>query len=79
LLQILQRTGVVAAAAEHRIGAVPAGEPCVIVAVSSAHRAQAFAAAQEAMDRIKADAPIWKREVTGTQREWVLGPGRAGA
>lgn len=76
LEQVLQRDGVVAVAAEHRIGPVPVGESCVIVAVSSAHRAQAFAAAQEVMDRIKADAPIWKREVTGARRDWVLGAGR---
>jgi MoaE-MoaD fusion protein len=51
-----------AAAAEHRIGAVALGEPSVIVAVSAAHRAAAFAGAREAIDRIKAEAPVWKRE-----------------
>jgi molybdopterin synthase catalytic subunit len=35
----------------------------VIVAVSAAHRAEAFAGAREAIDRIKAEAPVWKREV----------------
>ncbi len=54
-----------AAAAEHRVGSVPLGEPSVIVAVSAAHRPAAFAAAREAIDRIKAEAPIWKREVDG--------------
>ncbi len=53
-----------AAAAEHRVGNVPRGEPSVIVAVSAAHRAAAFAAAREAIDRIKGEAPIWKREVS---------------
>jgi molybdenum cofactor biosynthesis protein MoaC len=52
-----------AIAAEHRVGAVALGEPSVIVAVSAAHRQQAFAAAREAIDQIKAQAPIWKREV----------------
>ena len=51
-----------AAAVEHRVGSVPLGEPSVIVAVSAAHRAEAFAGAREAIDRIKAEAPIWKRE-----------------
>jgi molybdopterin synthase catalytic subunit len=55
--------GLKAAAAEHRIGSVPLSEPSVIVAVSAAHRGEAFAAAREAIDRIKAEAPIWKREV----------------
>ena len=38
------------------------GEPSVIVAVSAGHRGEAFAGAREAIDRIKAEAPIWKRE-----------------
>jgi molybdopterin synthase catalytic subunit len=66
-----------AAAAEHRVGSVRLGEPSVIVAVSAAHRAEAFAGAREAIDRIKAEAPIWKREVeataTGERRRWVEG------
>lgn len=62
-----------AIAAEHRTGRVPLGEPSVIVAASSAHRPQAFAAAREAIDRIKAEAPIWKREVEGEEGRWVEG------
>jgi molybdopterin synthase catalytic subunit len=66
--------GLKAAAAEHRIGSVPLGEPSVIVAVSAAHREQAFAAAREAIDRIKAEAPIWKREVGADgSGGWVAG------
>jgi molybdenum cofactor biosynthesis protein MoaC/molybdopterin converting factor subunit 1 len=62
-----------AAAAEHRTGEVPLGEPSVIVAVSAAHRGEAFAGAREAIDRIKAEAPIWKREVDGDAATWVPG------
>ncbi|HEX2392152.1 MAG TPA: molybdenum cofactor biosynthesis protein MoaE [Solirubrobacterales bacterium] len=63
-----------AAAAEHRLGAVALGEPSVIVAVSAAHRGEAFAGAREAIDRIKAEAPIWKREVERDgERRWVEG------
>jgi len=65
--------GLEAAAAEHRVGAVPLGEPSVIVAVSAAHRGEAFAGAREAIDRIKAEAPIWKRETDGERSEWVEG------
>jgi molybdenum cofactor biosynthesis protein MoaC len=63
------------AAAEHRVGSVPLGEPSVIVAVSAAHREQAFVAARAAIDRIKAEAPIWKREsgVDGAGAQWVPG------
>ncbi|MGN6215530.1 MAG: molybdenum cofactor biosynthesis protein [Solirubrobacterales bacterium] len=60
-------------AAEHRTGPVPRGEPSVVVAVAAAHRGPAFAAAREAIDRIKAEAPIWKREVEGGRGEWVEG------
>jgi MoaE-MoaD fusion protein len=71
------RHGLEAAAAEHRVGSVPLGEPSVIVAVSAAHRGEAFAGAREAIDRIKAEAPIWKSEVEreggAERRRWVEG------
>jgi molybdenum cofactor biosynthesis protein MoaC/molybdopterin converting factor subunit 1 len=69
--------GLEAAAAEHRTGSVPLGEPSVVVAVSAAHRGEAFAGAHEAIDRIKAEAPIWKQEVDGgddgESRRWAEG------
>ncbi|NUQ33692.1 MAG: molybdenum cofactor biosynthesis protein MoaE [Planctomycetaceae bacterium] len=48
--------------AVHRIGRVNIGEASLGVAASSAHRAQAFAAAQMLVDELKKDVPIWKRE-----------------
>ena len=65
--------GLEAAAAEHRTGTVPLGQPSVIVAVSAAHRGEAFAGAREIIDRVKAEAPIWKREVEGGEAQWVEG------
>src|SRR4051812_28013646 len=62
LSDCVDRHGLIAAAAEHRVGAVPAEEASVLVAVSAPHRAEAFAGAREAIDRIKAEAPIWKLE-----------------
>jgi molybdopterin converting factor subunit 1 len=73
LADVLSRHEIEGAAAEHRIGSVPLGEPSVIVAIAAAHRGAAFAAAREAIDRIKAEAPIWKREVEGERAEWVDG------
>jgi molybdopterin synthase catalytic subunit/molybdopterin converting factor small subunit len=73
LTELHREHGLEAIAAEHRTGSVPLGEPSVIVAASSAHRPQAFAAALEAIDRIKAEAPIWKREVEGEEGRWVEG------
>jgi molybdopterin synthase catalytic subunit len=61
--EAVARHGLCAAAAEHRVGSVPLGEPSVIVAASAPHREQAFAGAREIIDRIKDEAPIWKREL----------------
>jgi molybdopterin synthase catalytic subunit len=69
----IERHGLEAAAAEHRIGTVPLGEASVAVAVSAAHRAEAFAGAREIIDRIKAEAPIWKKEVDAGSERWVDG------
>jgi molybdopterin synthase catalytic subunit len=69
----VERHGLESAAAEHRIGTVPLSEPSVIVAVSAAHREEAFVGAREAIDRIKAEAPIWKKEIEGGAGEWARG------
>lgn len=73
LADCVERHGLEAAAAEHRTGSVALGEASVIVAVSAAHREEAFAGAREAIDRIKAEAPIWKREVEDGGSRWVEG------
>jgi molybdopterin synthase catalytic subunit/molybdopterin converting factor small subunit len=65
LADCVERHGLVAAAAEHRTGPVPAGEASVVVVVSAPHRPEAFAGAREAIDRIKAEAPIWKLQAEG--------------
>jgi molybdopterin converting factor subunit 1 len=59
-----ERHGLCAVAVEHRTGTVSLGEPSVIVAASAAHRGEAFAGARAVIDRLKAEAPIWKVEVT---------------
>ena len=55
--------GLSAVALEHRTGTVPLGEPSVIVAASAPHRGEAFDGARALIDRVKAEAPIWKVEV----------------
>src|SRR3954466_8614520 len=47
----------------HRIGFVAAGEPSVVVRVTSGHRGAAFEASQWIMDELKRVVPIWKRPV----------------
>jgi molybdopterin synthase catalytic subunit len=65
----IEKHGLCAAGAEHRIGTVALSEPSVAVAASAPHRAEAFAGAREIIDEIKARAPIWKKE----EGEWVPG------
>jgi molybdopterin converting factor subunit 1 len=57
----------------HRLGLVPLGEASIVVVVSSAHRGPAFDACRWLMDRIKHEAPIWKREQLrdGGGSRWV--------
>jgi len=69
----VERHGLCAAAAEHRVGDVPLSEPSVTVAVSAPHRGEAFAGAREIIDRLKAEAPIWKKEIEGGEERWVEG------
>jgi MoaE-MoaD fusion protein len=72
--EAIERHGLCAAAAEHRVGGVPLSEASVIVAVSAPHRPEAFAGGREIIDRLKDLAPIWKREVgEDGGAEWVEG------
>lgn len=71
--ECIARHGLQAAAAEHRVGRVALGEPGVVVAVAAAHREAAFAGARELIDRIKAQAPIWKQELERGEAHWVSG------
>lgn len=63
----------IAIAAEHRTGAVPLGEPSVVIAVSAGHRPEAFSGARAAIDRIKSELPVWKQEIDGDTAGWVEG------
>ena len=71
--QAIERHGLCAAAVEHRVGEVPLSEPSVAVAASAPHRGEAFAGAREIIDRVKAEAPIWKKEVEAGEGRWVEG------
>jgi molybdopterin synthase catalytic subunit len=65
----------------HRVGDLAVGDVSVAVAVSSAHRAEAFEACRHAIEAIKHDVPMWKRErLKGGGEVWVEGtPIRRGA
>ncbi|MCB0880667.1 MAG: molybdenum cofactor biosynthesis protein MoaE [Thermoleophilia bacterium] len=79
LARVAAAHGVIAIAAHHRLGDVPRGQAGVAIAASAAHRPEAFAATRAAIDLIKAEVPIWKREIDGDRAEWVRGTPVEGA
>jgi len=61
----------------HRIGRVDVGQPSVLIAVSTPHRAKAFEACRFLIDRVKAEVTIWKKEIwSDRSSSWVEGHGR---
>lgn len=59
-------------AVSHRTGTLAVGEAAIIAAVSTRHRAEAFRIARDLVERVKAELPVWKRQVQqdGTA-QWV--------
>lgn len=55
----------------HRVGPMVPGDRIVFVATAAAHRAEALAACAYCIDRLKTDAPFWKRERTAAGERWV--------
>jgi MoaE-MoaD fusion protein len=59
----------------HRVGVLQPGDVAVVIAAAAPHRSEAFEACRFAIERLKRDAPIWKRETYQDGEEWVgLGP-----
>jgi molybdopterin synthase catalytic subunit len=69
--QAFARFDILAARVVHRVGLLQAREQIVLVAVSSAHRGQAFQACEFLMDYLKTQAPFWKKETTPSGARWV--------
>ena len=74
--EVRGRWPVVGVALVHRLGRLGVGEVSVAVAVSSPHRADAFEAARFAIDALKEQVPIWKKDVAPAGSAWVH-PGAA--
>ena len=55
----------------HRVGTLKPQDQIVLVAVSSAHRGDAFSACEFIMDFLKSQAPFWKKEATSQGERWV--------
>ncbi len=62
-----------AAAILHRTGYVAVGDPSVVICVASAHRAEAFDACRWAIDTLKTNVPIWKKEFAADGTFWIEG------
>jgi len=67
----LARFDIRAARVIHRVGRLLPREQIVLVAVTSAHRGQAFQACEFLMDYLKTQAPFWKKEMTPEGARWV--------
>ena len=65
------RDGVFEVLLHHKTGVVDAGEDIVFVVVLAGHRAEAFATVEDGIDRLKAEVPIFKREVTLDGEFWA--------
>ncbi|GAB3845958.1 molybdenum cofactor biosynthesis protein MoaE [Nesterenkonia populi] len=58
--------------ASHRVGPLTVGDHALVAAVASAHRQEAFAACSELVETIKAEVPIWKKQLFDSgESEWV--------
>ena len=66
-----ERHSLIDVAIHHRIGIVGIGETSVVIAISSAHRADALAACAEAIDTLKGSVPLWKKEIYVGGEEWI--------
>lgn len=59
----------------HRVGSLSIGDLAVLVAAATPHRAEAFAACREAIERLKKEVPVWKKEFSADGEEWLGGAG----
>ena len=66
-----ERYDVCEIAIHHRTGSVEIGEASVVIAVSAPHRQDALAACKDAIDTLKEEVPLWKKEVYEGGEEWI--------
>ncbi len=70
---IRKRPGIIDVVIHHIIDVLNVGEPSLFVAVLGKHRQDVFPALSETVERVKADVPIWKKELTKEGERWVPG------
>lgn len=69
--QAMRRWSLMSAVIVHRVGPMEPGERIVLVATAAAHRGAALEACAFLIDRLKTEAPFWKREQRGERATWV--------
>jgi len=69
--EIKQKEGILEVLIHHKTGVIQAGEDIVYIVIAAAHRTELFPALSEAIERLKAEAPIWKKEFTEKEEFWV--------
>jgi molybdopterin synthase catalytic subunit len=69
--ELSDRYELCAIAIHHRTGRVEIGDASVVIAVSAPHRQDALAACKDAIDRLKEEVPLWKKEVYEGGEEWI--------
>ena len=64
--------GTLGVAVSHRVGRLTVGDPAIVCAVATAHRAEAFERCRELVEAVKVELPVWKREILATgEHVWV--------
>lgn len=66
-----EKEGIIDVLMHHRTGIIPAGEDIVYIVVAAGHREQLFPVLREAIERLKLEVPIWKKEHTVEGEWWV--------
>ena len=69
--ELKQKDGIIDVLMHHKTGIILKGEDIVYIVVAAAHREQLFSVLREAIERLKAQVPIWKKEHTQNGEFWV--------
>jgi molybdopterin synthase catalytic subunit len=69
--ELKEKEGIIEARMHHRMGIIQQGEDIVYIVVAAGHRQQLFPVLSEAIDRLKTEVPIWKKEHTLKGEWWV--------
>lgn len=67
-----KKKGVVDVLIRHHVGEIKPAQDILLVVVAAAHRKEAFAVLKETVERVKKEAPIWKKEYLKNSSRWVI-------